>query len=218
MRKRVASHFSGGEQPGLAEMIAAVAQIDVRGDRDRGRGAAGRAEPHQAPPAALQRPPARRQVLPLHRGHARRGVPAGVLHARAHRRGRALLRPLLQRQAGARDARRARQACSVPHLRGARARPAQRHPLPRLLHQALRGALRGLRRRARTTARSSTGWSTSSPGATANIERELERQMLEAAAEERVRGAPRCTATGCRRSARCSSAGGRGRLGRHRRR
>ena len=49
----------------------------------RGRGAARRAELHQAVQAALQHPPARRQVLPVHRDQARRGFSAGVLHARA---------------------------------------------------------------------------------------------------------------------------------------
>ena len=73
-----------------------------------------------------------------------------------HRRNRALLRPVLERQARARDARPARQALPVPHLRGRRARAALRRPLPRLLHQALRGALRRLRRHARSTARRST--------------------------------------------------------------
>ena len=54
----------------------------VRRHPDRGRGAARRAELHQAVPADLQRPPARRQVVPLHRGLARREVPARLLHAR----------------------------------------------------------------------------------------------------------------------------------------
>ena len=56
-----------------------------------------------------------------------------------------LLRPVQQRQAGARDARPARQGLPVPHLRRARAGPRLGQPLPRLLHQALPGALRGLR-------------------------------------------------------------------------
>ncbi len=49
---------------------------------DRGRGAARRAELHQAPPAALQHPPARRQVLPLRLRQPRRGLPARLLHPR----------------------------------------------------------------------------------------------------------------------------------------
>ena len=50
---------------------------------DRGRGAAHRAALHPPAPAALQRPPARRQVLPVHRDLAGRGLPARLLHARA---------------------------------------------------------------------------------------------------------------------------------------
>ena len=66
VRKRVASHFSKAQvpsSPGHAEMVARGRAHRVRRGRLRGRGAAGRAELHQAVPAALQHPPARRQVL-----------------------------------------------------------------------------------------------------------------------------------------------------------
>ena len=116
------------------------------GHGERGRGAARRAAVHQAPPAAVQHPPARRQVLPLHRDQRRRGVPARLLHPRAPPLRPAVLRPLLERQAHPRDARAARQAVPVPHLRRARAGPALGRALPRLLHQALPGALRRLHR------------------------------------------------------------------------
>ena len=79
---------------------------------DRGRGAAGRAELHQAPPAAVQRQAARRQVLSVHRDLAGRGLPARVLHARAAPEGPRLLRPVLERQARARDARTCSARCS----------------------------------------------------------------------------------------------------------
>ena len=84
--------------------------------RDRGRGAARRAEPDQAPPAAVQHPPARRQELPVHRDLDGRGLPARLLHARAPPPQARVLRPVLQRQAHARDARRAaaRSSCSAP--------------------------------------------------------------------------------------------------------
>ena len=116
------------------------------GHRDGGRGAARRAAVHQAPPAPLQHPPARRQVLSLRGGQPGRGVPARLLHARAPPLRAGLLRPVLQRHAGARDAGPARQAVPVPDLRGARARAAIGGPLPRLLHQALPGAVRRLHR------------------------------------------------------------------------
>ena len=96
-----------------------------RGDRHRhrGRGAAPRAEPGQAPPAAVQRPPARRQVVPVHRGHGRGRLPARHVHARAAPARRRLLRPVREREEGARDARRAQPRLPVPALRGPEARP-----------------------------------------------------------------------------------------------
>ena len=127
IRKRVASHFSGSPLGTTSDRPDRLDRLPR--DRERGRGAARRAAVHQAPPAAVQHPAARRQVLPLRRDQPRRGVPAGLLHRERHRRQPGLLRPLLDRQAGARDARPARQAVPVPHLRGARARPALRGPV-----------------------------------------------------------------------------------------
>ncbi len=115
----------------------------VRCRGHRGRGPAGRAELHQTVPAALQHPPARRQVLPLHRDLTRRGLSARLLHARAPPRRRAYFGPYS-------NAKRVRstlevlakvfmfRSCTGPSPAGAAA------PVPRLLHQALRGALRGL--------------------------------------------------------------------------
>ena len=74
---------AGAKQPGPRGDGRERGERRVRGRRHRGRGAARRAELHQAVPAALQHPPARRQVLPVHRDLARRGLPARVLHARA---------------------------------------------------------------------------------------------------------------------------------------
>ena len=122
------------------------------GHRDRGRGAARRAAVHQAPPAPLQHPPARRQVLSLRRGEPRRGVPARLLHPRAPPLRPVYFGPFSSAKPGARDARPARQAVPVPHLRGAGARAALRGSLPRLLHQALPGALRRLHRPRRVPA------------------------------------------------------------------
>ena len=62
-----------------------------------------------------------------------------------HRRNRAVLRALLQRQARARHARPARQGLPVPLLPGHRAGPPLGLAVPGLLHQALRRALRRLR-------------------------------------------------------------------------
>ena len=131
---------------------------DARRDRDgqpdppdrvparrlRGRGAADREPLHQGVQAALQRPPARRQVLSVPRDLARRGLPARVLHARAPSQGSRVLRPVLERQEGPRHARPAAEGLRVSLVPGRRARPAQRIAVPGLLHQALRRALRRL--------------------------------------------------------------------------
>ena len=145
IRKRVASHFSGPHRGGL-EFIEPGRLDRLPGHRDGGRGAARRAAVHQAPPAPLQHPPARRQVLSVHRGEPGRGVSARLLHPRAPPLRAGLLRAVLQRTPGARDARPARQAVPVPDLRGAGARAAIGGSVPRLLHQALPGALRRLHR------------------------------------------------------------------------
>ena len=120
--------------------------------RDRGRGAARRAAVHQAPPPDLQHQAARRQVLSLRRDQPRRGVPARLLHARAPPARPRLLRALLERAPGARDARPARQGLPVPDLRRPGAGAALRRSVPRLLHQALPGALRRLHRPGRVPA------------------------------------------------------------------
>ena len=141
-----------GRQPLLQPDALRHPRADRRGrphrgarGRDRGGGAAHRADVHQAVQAALQHPAARRQVVPLHRDQPRRGLPARVLHARAPPARARLLRPVLERQARPRDARPARQGLPVPLLRGPGARPPLRLAVPGLLHQALRGALRRLR-------------------------------------------------------------------------
>ena len=107
-------------------MVDAIDAIEFVLVASRGRGAAGRAELHQAVPAALQHPPARRQVLSVHRDLDGRGVPARLLHARAPPPRPRVLRPLLERQARARHARPAGQGLPVPLLPGRRARAAHR--------------------------------------------------------------------------------------------
>ena len=145
IRKRVGGHFSkpGGAR-GSLDMVAQIAEVDFIATETEAEALLARAALHPPAPPALQRPPARRQVVPLHRDLARRGLPARLLHARAAPAQPRVLRPLQQRQARARDARPARQDLPAPHLRRARARAGVRQPLPRLPPQALRGALRGL--------------------------------------------------------------------------
>ena len=73
-----------------------------------------------------------------------------------HRAGPRVLRPVLERQARARDARGAREGVHVPLVHRPRAGPAQRQPVPGLLHQALRGAVRRLRLQGGVPRRAST--------------------------------------------------------------
>ena len=136
----------GPGRPG-ADRAAAEPGREHRGDRHRlrGRGAPPRAEPREAPPAAVQRAPARRQVVPVHRGHGRGRVPARDVHARAAPARRLVLRPVREREEGARDARRPQPRLPLPAVRGPEARTALRHPVPRLPHRALPGAVRRLR-------------------------------------------------------------------------
>ncbi len=119
---------------------------DDRDDRhpDGGRGAASRAEPGQAAPAAVQRAAPRRQVVPVHRRHRRGRLPAGHVHPRAAPARRRLLRAVCEREEGARDARRAQPGVPVPAVRRPAAGSAQRHPVPRLPHRALPCAVRRL--------------------------------------------------------------------------
>ena len=104
IKKRVAGHFSKASSS-RSDMVASGREHRVRRHPDRGRGAARRAELHQAVPADLQRPAARRQVVPLHRDLARREVPARLLHAREApaRRGRTSARTRTRRRCARRS-------------------------------------------------------------------------------------------------------------------
>ena len=75
--------LQSGDARARYEMVDAIESVEFLARRHRGRGAARRAELHQAVPAALQHPPARRQVLSVHRDLDGRGLPARLLHARA---------------------------------------------------------------------------------------------------------------------------------------
>ncbi len=70
-----------------------------------------------------------------------------------HRRGHRLLRPVREREEGARDARRAQPRLPVPAVRGPEAGPPLGHPVPRLPHRAVHGAVHPRHLDARTTGR-----------------------------------------------------------------
>ncbi len=143
LRKRVLSYLKRDPTDRKTTRARPARGADRGRRRDvRDRGAAARAELHQALPSAVQRPHARRQELPVHLGHGRRRVPARDVHARAPPARRPLLRPVLVGPRGPLDARDAQQGLPVPALRGPDARPSLGRAVPRLPHRALRGALR----------------------------------------------------------------------------
>ena len=133
--------------------------------RQRGRGPAPRAEPDQAPPAGLQRPAARRQVVPVHRGHGRGRLSARDVHARAARRGVAYFGPYA-------NAKKVRETLDVLNRVFAtgpakgRSRAGTRDPVPRLPHRALPGAVRRRNLEGGRTGRSWSDASWSSSGRT----------------------------------------------------
>ena len=121
---------------------AAARRLDRR--RHRGRGAAARVHLDQGVRPALQRQVPRRQELPVPRGDAGRGVPAGAGHARREAQGRALLRAVLARLGDPRDRRPAAAGLPDAHLqhRGLPARRPDRPALPARLHRQVLGAVR----------------------------------------------------------------------------
>ena len=208
IRKRVARHFSNPTPTARATLPALIDPIESARRRHRGRGAAHRAELHQAVQAALQHPAARRQVLPLHRDQPRRGLPARLLHPRAPPARARVLRSLLERQARARHARPARQDLPVPLLRGPGAGPAlaARRAWTTTSSAARRPASatsskeeyrRGDRRRDRLPLAAATGRSSATSS-----------ERMPAAPASRTSSRPRSSATACTPCARCSSASG----------
>ena len=88
LRARLSSYFQdlGNLHPRTATMVTTAAGVEWTVVNDRGRGAAARVLLDQGVRPALQRQVPRRQVLPVARGHRRRGVPAGDGRPRRRRR------------------------------------------------------------------------------------------------------------------------------------
>ena len=189
--------------------------------RLRGRGAAHRAELHQAVPPAVQHPPARRQVLSVHRDLDGRGLPARLLHARAP--------PARAASTSARtrtpSASAARSTCSARSSCSARARASSPAGAPARRASTTTSSAAGRPASAtstrRSTARRSTASSRSSRGRYREIERDLERRMKAGRRGARVR-AGRARAQPPARGALAARAPARrqrvGRHARHRRR
>ena len=145
IRKRVAGHFSKPSTRGALEMTQTVADFDFLVTETE-------AEALLTEQNFIKRHRPRYNVrlrddksYPYIADLDGGGLPAGVLHAREAPPRAGVLRPLLQRQARARDAGAAGQGVPVPHLPGQGAGAPVGQPVPGLLHQALPGALRGLR-------------------------------------------------------------------------
>ena len=162
VRKRVASHFSKaqvggrGQFTGHAEMVASVEHIECVV-------VATEAEALLAEQSFIKQYRPRFNIrlrddksYPFIAISLDEDYPARLLHARAPPARPRVLRPLLERQARARDARGAREGVHVPLVHRPRAGAAQRQPLPGLLHQALRGAVRRLRLQGGLPQRAST--------------------------------------------------------------
>ena len=166
IRKRVAAHFSNPATRGARDGRRDRPHR-VRARLQRGRGAAGRAELHQAVQAALQRPAARRQVLSVHRDLDGRGVPARLLHARAPspRPRCTSARTPTPRASAARSTCSARSSCSARATGPSPAGAAARRAWTTTSSAAARPASATSPRR--STASRSTASSTSSPAATA---------------------------------------------------
>ena len=92
IRKRVIAYTRPtGHDTRIERMIAATAALEFVSTRDRDRGAAARGQSDQAAAAALQRPAARRQVVPLHPDHGRSlGAADPQASRRAHAAGQLL--------------------------------------------------------------------------------------------------------------------------------
>ena len=69
---RWAERSGDGSRREVSEMVGRAVDRGVDSHHQRGGGAPAGAQPHQATPAALQHPPARRQVVPVHHDHRSR--------------------------------------------------------------------------------------------------------------------------------------------------
>ena len=181
---RLSSYFQdiGNLHPRTATMVTTAAERRVDRGQHRGRGAAAGVLLDQGVRPALQREVPRRQVLPVARGHRRRGVPAGDGRPRRQAQGHPLLRPLQPRLGDPRDRRPA--AAGLPDAlvlqRRLQALRPDRPAVPARLHRQVLGALRRQGRPPRSTARSSTTSATSWPASTDAFVKRIEQEMYAA--------------------------------------
>ena len=162
-------------------------RVDRR--QERGRGVLPRVQPHQAAQAALQHPAEGRQVVPVPRGHARRGVAAGDGDARPEAQGRPLLRAVRARVRDPRDARPAAAHVPDPHVHQRRSSTGTTGSAGRASTRTSRSARR--RASATSTTRSTTSSSQELldflDGEHDAVLKRLEQRMQDAADAARVR-------------------------------
>ena len=145
LRNRVRLYWQkqapGGEIHRIRSVIDRVADVEVTQTDSRLGGAAARGQPHQALPAALQRPAQGRQELPVHQGHARRRLPAGRADPQAGQRRQPLLRAVRLGVERRRIDEPGPPPLPVPDLHDRHPRRRARAPaaVPAVPHQALPG-------------------------------------------------------------------------------
>ena len=145
IRKRVAAHFSNPCNRGAGGLLDRGRALRVRRHPDRGRGAAARAELHPPTGPASTSGCATTSRTPTSRSRSTRTTRGSTSRARSTAANRAYFGPYS-------NAKRVRETLDLlgkvfqyRTCDGAEPGRALGQPLPRLLHQALRGALRRLR-------------------------------------------------------------------------
>ena len=164
LRSRVMSYFGTGLMERTRQMVATADTVEWIGVRNEVEALFLEFNLIQQAPAPLQHPVQGRQVLPVPRGHARRGMAAGDGDAGREAQGGPVLRAVRPRLRDPGDPRPAPADVPDPHLHQGQVRPlpAARSPVPLRPHREVRGAVRGCGHATRSTTASSTSCSSSS--------------------------------------------------------
>ena len=144
LRKRLANYWGKPLHPRTAGHDGGRRRRRVDAGLGRGRRADARVQPDPAPPAAVQHPVPRRQVLPVPGADGGGDVAPGAGHAGRQAQERPLLRPVRARLGHPRHARRADPRLPGPHLHELVLRPAGpgQAAVPLLRHRPVLGAVR----------------------------------------------------------------------------
>ena len=150
LRQRLSNYFGDprGMHQRTAQMVATADTVEWTTVRNEVEALMLEYSLDQGAQPAVQRPPARRQELPVPRRHRRRAVAAGAGHARPQAQGHAVLRPVRPRLRHPRHARRAAALVPDPHVQPGEVPPA-RAPRPAVPAVPHREVHRPVRRRDR---------------------------------------------------------------------